>query len=90
MVKSEKVAISLREDLLRDVERERRASGETRSEFFRRAVEALLRRERDREAIVQYIQGYLQHPETEDEVRWVEAASQEALAENPWHDEAQR
>jgi metal-responsive CopG/Arc/MetJ family transcriptional regulator len=90
MVKSAKVAISLREDLLRDVERERRASGETRSEFFRRAVEALLRRERDREAIEQYIQGYLQHPETEDEVRWVEAASQEALAENPWHDEAQR
>ena len=90
MAKSAKVAISLREDLLRDVERERRASGETRSEFFRRAVEALLRRERDREAIEQYIQGYLQHPETEDEVRWVEAASQEALAENPWHDEAQR
>ena len=90
MVKSAKVAISLREDLLRDVERERRASGETRSEFFRRAVEALLRRERDREAIEQYIQGYLQHPETEDEVRGVEAASQEALAENPWHDEAQR
>ena len=88
MVKSAKVAISLREDLLRDVERERRASGESRSEFFRRAVEALLRRERDREAIEQYIQGYLQHPETEDEVRWIEAASQEALAENPWYDEA--
>jgi len=70
MAKGAKVAISLREDLLRDVERERRASGETRSEFFRRAVEALLRSERDREAIEQYIQGYLQHPETEDEVHW--------------------
>ena len=87
MAKSAKIAISLREDLLEDVERERRASGETRSEFFRRAVEALLRREREREAIEQYIQGYLQYPETQAELGWLETASQEVLAEYPW-DEA--
>lgn len=51
-------------------------------------MKALCRCERDREAIEQYIQGYLQYPETEDEVRWLETASQEVLAEYPWEDEA--
>ena len=88
MAKTAKIAISLPEELLQDLERARLARGESRSEFFRRAIEALLRHERDREAIGQYIRGYLQHPETEEELGWVEVASQEVLAAYPWHDEA--
>ena len=88
MRKTARITISLQEDLLQDIERESRASGETRSEFLRRAVEALLRRERQREAIEQYIQGYSQHPETQEELGWVEASSQEVLAEYPWRNEA--
>ena len=88
MAKSAKITISLREDLLQDIERECLATGETRSEFFRRAVEALLRREWEREAIEQYVQGYLRQPETQEESGWVEAASQGVLAACPWHDKA--
>jgi Arc/MetJ-type ribon-helix-helix transcriptional regulator len=47
--KTTKIAISLPEEVLDAVERERGESGESRSEFFRRAVEALLRRQREQE-----------------------------------------
>ena len=87
MGKTAKITISLREELLQDIEREHRVTGESRSEFFRRAVQALLRRERQQEAIEQYVQAYLQHPENQEELGWVEATSHEVLAEYPWRDE---
>ena len=87
MSNSTKITLSLPRELLLDVERERQASGETRSEFFRRAVGELPRREGDRETIEQYIQGYLKYPETPGELGWLETASQEVLAEYPWDDE---
>ena len=86
MIKSTKIAISLPGELLQGVESHRRASGESRSEFFRRAVETLLHREREREAIEQYIQGYRRHPETPEELGWVEEASKGVLSEYPWQD----
>lgn len=82
-----KIAISLPEQLLREIERERGTCGVTRSEFLRRAVEQYLRRQREREDVEQYIRGYLEHPETEEELGWVEVVSQEVLAEYPWDDE---
>ena len=66
MGKTAKIAISLPEEMLQSVERERRASGETRSEFFRRAVEAFLRRQRERQMEEEYIRGYQEQPETEE------------------------
>ena len=86
MAKTAKIAISLPEDLLQGIEKERRARGETRSEFFRRAVEAFLRRERERELEEQYVRGYLEMPETAEEVGWVQAAGLAALAHEPWDD----
>ena len=83
-----KIAISLPDDVLQEVEKERNASGETRSEFFRRAVKALLKREREREAVEQYVRAYREMPETEEELGWVEAASQAVLEEYPWDEEA--
>ena len=86
MNKNTKIAISLPEDLLQDVERERQAVGESRSEFFRRAVYDRIRRER--ELGVQYAQGYLRDPETPDELAWVESASLAVLREYPWDHES--
>ena len=50
MAKSAKVAISLPEDVLEAVETERKAKGESRSQFFRQAIERLLKQERDSSA----------------------------------------
>ena len=81
-----KIAISLPDEVLQAVEQERLARGESRSAFFRRAVEQLLRREREREADQRYVRGYLEFPETEEEDVWIRAAGLMALAEEPWED----
>jgi metal-responsive CopG/Arc/MetJ family transcriptional regulator len=83
---SEKISISVPASVLEEVERERRSRGESRSEFFRRAVEEYMRREKERGAIARYLRGYLEHPDTEEERVWAEGASAPALAESPWKD----
>ena len=84
-----KIAISLPDDVLQAVEKEREISGESRSEFFRRAVKALLkqklREERDRE----YARAYREMPETEEELGWLAASSQAVLVEYPWDDDGE-
>ena len=82
-----KIAISLPEEMLQAVELERRATGESRSQFFRRAVEERLRRERDREDIARYIEGYQKYPETEDELAFAESALLYAFDEDSWEEE---
>ena len=82
-----KIAISLPEETLQAVEKERLATGLSRSEFFRRAVEEHLRRVKEREDVEQYIQGYLKYPETKDEIALAEATLGYVMAENPWEDE---
>lgn len=84
MGKAVKIAISLPADILEAAERERKARRETRSEFFRRAVETLLRRERERKAIERYVQGYQEQPETDEEVTAVHQVSSEVLGQEPW------
>ncbi len=79
-----KIAISLPDDVLRDVEKERQASGESRSQFFRRAAIALLKRQREREWDQQYIRAYQEMPETEEEFAGLRSAGLEVLAELPW------
>ena len=81
-----KIAISLPDDILQAVEKERELTGESRSEFFRRAANALLkqklREERDRE----YTRAYREMPETDEEFAGLRSASMDALAELPWDD----
>ncbi len=84
MSKTAKIAISLPEDVLRTVEDERKSNGESRSQFFRRAVECLLQVRREREASEQYIRAYQQVPETEEEVAAARKAASVILAEKPW------
>jgi metal-responsive CopG/Arc/MetJ family transcriptional regulator len=84
MGKSAKVAISLPEDILEAVETERKAKGESRSQFFRRAIERLLKQERDSSAVKDYVRGYQEVPESAEEVEAVHQLGSAVLAEEPW------
>ena len=84
MPKTAKIAISLPEEVLKAVEREREGSGESRSQFFRRAVEMLLRHRQERERSEQYVRAYQQTPETIEEVEAARRAASAILAEEPW------
>lgn len=84
MGKSAKVAISLPESVLEAIEKERKARGESRSEFFRRAAERLLKQEQESKAVETYIRGYNTVPETAEEVKAVHRAGVAVLAEEPW------
>ena len=84
MSKIAKVAISLPEDVLQAVEMERQAKGESRSQFFRRAVERLLLQERESSAVRDYVRGYQELPESAEEVEAAQRAGTAVLAEEPW------
>jgi metal-responsive CopG/Arc/MetJ family transcriptional regulator len=84
MPRTSKIAISLPEEILAAVEQERKEIGESRSQFFRRAVEILLRYRREQEMSQQYIRAYQEMPETEEEVAAVRRAAGAILAEEPW------
>jgi metal-responsive CopG/Arc/MetJ family transcriptional regulator len=84
MPKTAKIAISLPEEVLDAVERERRDRGESRSQFFRRAAEILLRRRREQELNTQYIRAYQQTPETKEEIEAARHAASDILAKEPW------
>jgi metal-responsive CopG/Arc/MetJ family transcriptional regulator len=84
MGKSTKVAISLPEQVLKAIEKERKARGESRSEFFRRAAEKLLKQEQESKAVETYIRGYCVLPESAGEVETVHRAGVAVLAQEPW------
>jgi len=84
MSKAVKIAISLPADLLEALEKERRARNESRSQFFRQAVEHLLRQKRLQEAVKQYVQGYLAEPESDEEVAAVQQVSMAVLRQEDW------
>lgn len=84
MAKTAKVAISLPKHVLAAVEMERQAKGESRSEFFRRAVETRLKQERESSATKNYVRGYQQCPESADEAEAVHRAASAVLAAEPW------
>ena len=84
MPKTSKVAISLPEEVLTAVEREREESGESRSQIFRRAVELLLRHRKEKEMSDRYIRAYQQMPETKEEVTTARHSASTILAEELW------
>jgi metal-responsive CopG/Arc/MetJ family transcriptional regulator len=84
MRKAAKIAISLPANELAAVEKERQGSGETRSEFFRRAAGQLLKSRREQEQVARYIRAYEAMPETEDEVAAARRAASNVLAEERW------
>jgi metal-responsive CopG/Arc/MetJ family transcriptional regulator len=82
--KSTKVAISLPKHILKAVEKERKASGESRSEFFRRAVEKMIRQNQESKEVESYILGYRNIPESAEEIEAAHKAGVAMLAEEPW------
>ena len=84
MPKTAKVAISLPEDILNDIEKERKARGETRSEFFRHAVKNYLQDKQESSMISEYIRGYQALPESPEEFGAMEQLGTAVLAEEPW------
>lgn len=83
-MKSVRVTISLPEGLLHEVDRRRSATEESRSEFFREAIEEWLRRELEGEANRRYVEGYLKHPETAEEIEAARQGAAATLASEPW------
>jgi metal-responsive CopG/Arc/MetJ family transcriptional regulator len=77
-----RVSISLPADTLRAADRERRETHESRSEFFRRAVDELIRRRREREEIDKYVASYVAEPEVTE--AWIDRAGRELLEQEPW------
>lgn len=84
MSKTTKIAISLPEDVLNAVEEKREESGESRSQFFRRAVETLLKRQMEQEQIERYVHAYSENPETKQEIESARRAAGTILAMEPW------
>lgn len=84
MSKSTKVAISLPEGILKAVEEKRKARGESRSEFFRRAAEKLLKQEQESKEVETYVRGYCTVPESAKEVEAAHKIGVAILAEEPW------
>ena len=84
MKKSAKVAISLPVDIYETVEKSRIKKGESRSEYFRHAVEKLLKEEQEAKDIEAYITSYTSDPETAEDVKTTDKLGAAALAEEIW------
>ncbi len=84
MQKTTKIAISLPKDVFDTIEHERKISGESRSELFRRAIIMLLRSQKERSMNERYIHAYIKQPETEDEVEVSRRNASDILAKEPW------
>ncbi len=81
---TEKVAISLPRELLRQIEKSRRAKGQSRIAFVRSAIEAQLRQLSEAGADEEYRKAYLARPETKEDMDWARATAVGAFEKNPW------
>lgn len=79
-----KVSVSLPVEILNAVESECKARGESRSGFFRHAVERLLDQQHAQEAVKRYVDGYRRQPETDEEVALAHQISSAVLKQEPW------
>jgi metal-responsive CopG/Arc/MetJ family transcriptional regulator len=84
MTTSAKISISLPRPTLEQADRARQITGDSRSEFFRRAVEEYLRQEKRREAIDRYVAGYVAEPESAYDKESSEQTATDALSGEPW------
>ncbi|NJL28201.1 MAG: hypothetical protein HC897_10060 [Thermoanaerobaculia bacterium] len=84
MASTVRVAFNVPPTLFESMEAERHERGESRSEFFRSAVQAFLRDLQNRKDVERYVQGYREHPERAEEIEALRSASYATLAEEPW------
>ena len=78
-----KFAISLPEELFERLEQDRQERRMNRSQYVASAVADHLHRKREQELEEQYVRGYLEHPETEEEAQALTAAAS-TLELDPW------
>jgi metal-responsive CopG/Arc/MetJ family transcriptional regulator len=79
-----KIAISLPEGLFERLEHDRQGQGMNRSEYVANAVADHLHRKREQELEEQYVRGYIEHPETEEEAAEAEAWLSIGPELEPW------
>jgi metal-responsive CopG/Arc/MetJ family transcriptional regulator len=79
-----KFAISLPEELFERLEQDRQERRMNRSQYVASAVADHLHRKREQELEEQYIRGYLEHPETEEERVELEAWASIGPELEPW------
>ena len=79
-----KVAVTISNDLLADVERMRKRSGESRSAVFERALAAYLAAGDRAASARRYVAGYRRRPERPVEVREALATALGALSTEEW------
>ncbi len=56
----------------------------SRSEAVRRGLEHLVEEHRRRRIGEQIVAGYVDHPQSDDEVAWSDEATRAMIAEEPW------
>lgn len=79
-----KLAISLPEELVTELDAAASSRHETRSGFIRMALLAYFESQRKQEAVKAYVDGYSREPEREDEIALAEATSTPLLASEVW------
>ena len=84
MPQNVRVTITLPSPLLAVVDEECRRAGETRRDFLRAALEFYLLQLRERDDVARYVRGYIEQPESEEEVAAMEALAMCALSSEPW------
>ena len=82
--KKEKVAVTIDHRVFGEAERLRRATGESRSALVNRALNLLVASEAREKNIAEYVQGYRNHPEIEDELSSAANVAAENLKDVPW------
>jgi metal-responsive CopG/Arc/MetJ family transcriptional regulator len=84
MQNARKIAISLPADLVSQVEKIRKKTGESRSALIRRSIEFTLNQKTKDSLTARYIEGYQNHPETSEETNIARVTSAKSLSEEPW------
>lgn len=79
-----KVAVTISNELLADVERARKRSGESRSAVFERALVVYLAAGDRAASARRYVAGYRRRPERAAEVRGALVTALSALAAEEW------
>lgn len=76
--------VSVPGELLEAAEKKLAPGEHNRSAFIRRLLEAALRDAQEREDVAQWIRGYQEQPQTEEEFGWQDEIAKEYLAQERW------
>ncbi len=79
-----KVTVSVDPAVLRDAERMRRRTGESRSALVARALRVVLASDEKAQRVAQYVDGYRRMPETAGDEKSARALAARALSALEW------